>query len=84
MFASNKERDVNCLTLTHHIIITIITTNVLEINITKHLQQIIQLEFILLHFSTGEVGLVVVNISDKEEIVEIEMKNYNNGKTLSF
>jgi hypothetical protein len=26
-------------------------------------------------FSTGEVGLVVVNISDKEEIVEIELKN---------
>ncbi len=26
-------------------------------------------------FSTGEAGLVVVNISDKEEIVEIELKN---------
>ena len=26
-------------------------------------------------FSSGEVGLVVVNISDKEEIVEIELKN---------
>ena len=26
-------------------------------------------------FSSGEAGLVVVNISDKEEIVEIELKN---------
>jgi hypothetical protein len=26
-------------------------------------------------FSSGEVGLVVVNISDKEEVVEIELKN---------
>ena len=26
-------------------------------------------------FTLGEVGLVVVNISDKEEVVEIELKN---------
>ncbi len=26
-------------------------------------------------FSSGEIGLVVVNISDKEEIIEIELKN---------
>lgn len=31
-------------------------------------------------FSTGEIGLVIVNISSKEEIVEIELKNIDNKK----
>ena len=32
-------------------------------------------------FSTGEIGLVIVNISDKEEIVEIELKNIDDKKS---
>lgn len=33
-------------------------------------------------FSSGEVGLVVVNISDKEEIVEIELKNIESKESV--
>jgi alpha-L-arabinofuranosidase len=81
MFASNKEIDVNWLTphpsYYHYYYYnkcfgdqyheTLTTNNSIRIHTSS--------------FSSGEVGLVVVNISDKEEIVEIEMKNFNDGKT---
>jgi alpha-L-arabinofuranosidase len=81
MFASNKEIDVNWLTphpsYYHYYYYnkcfgdqyheTLTTNNSIRIHTSS--------------FSSGEVGLVVVNISDKEEIVEIEMKNFNNEKT---
>jgi len=81
MFASNKEIDVNWLTphpsYYHYYYYnkcfgdqyheTLTTNNSIRIHTSS--------------FSSGEVGLVVVNISNKEEIVEIEMKNFNDGKT---
>lgn len=81
MFASNKEIDVNWLTphpsYYHYYYYnkcfgdqyheTLTTNNSIRIHTSS--------------FSSGEVGLVVVNISDKEEIVEIEMENFTNGKT---
>ena len=81
MFASNKEIDVNWLTphpsYYHYYYYnkcfgdqyheTLTTNNTIRIHTSS--------------FSSGEVGLVVVNISDKEEIVEIEMENFTNGKT---
>ena len=81
MFASNKETDVNWLTphpsYYHYYYYnkcfgdqyheTLTTNNTIRIHTSS--------------FSSGEVGLVVVNISDKEEIVEIEMENFTNGKT---
>ena len=81
MFASNKETDVNWLTphpsYYHYYYYnkcfgdqyheTLTTNNSIRIHTSS--------------FSSGEVGLVVVNISNKEEIVEIEMENFTNGKT---
>ena len=46
----------------------------------NHYPQVLILEYIHLHLATGEIGLVVVNISDKEEIIEIELKNIDDKK----
>jgi len=81
MFASKKEDDVNWLTphpsYYHYYYYnkcfgdryyeTLTTNNSIRIHTST--------------FSSGEVGLVIVNISEKEEIVEIEMKNISKGKT---
>ena len=80
MFASTKERDVNWLnphpSYYHYYYYNKCFGD-------KYYETLTTNKSIRVHtssFSTGEAGLVVVNISDKEEIVEIEMKNYNNGK----
>ena len=81
MFASSKENDVNWLTphpsYYHYYYYnkcfgdlyyeTLTTNNSIRVHASS--------------FSSGEAGLVVVNISAKEEIVEIEMKNFKNVKT---